>query len=604
MALDHRRRDAGIVRPRVPLRLAKRVVRRVGSAFGAVGKIRFTGAYQRWIKARAIGPAERAYLESRIAGMVDKPVFSVIMPTFKSDLRFLAKAIESVIGQIYPHWELCLVDDGSEAPELHALLRRYAETEPRIKLHLAPANGGIASASNLALRMATGAFIALVDHDDELAPHALFAMADAVNKHPAADMIYSDEDKISMRGRRFGPFFKPDWSPEFMLSCMYTCHLGVYRRSLVESVGGFRSAFDLAQDYDLALRVSARAREIVHVPDILYHWRVTPQSTAGSASAKPTAELAARRALQTALDAQDVPGRIIDSAYRGMHRVRLDLPGTPLVSIVIPSAARRIRPQEERWYLLDLLRSIVAKSTYKNIELVVVHNGDIEPRLSEALAAFPIKYVHYTAPLFNMADKMNLGVDAASGEYVILLNDDMSIIAPEWIEEMLMWFSMPGVAGVGAKLLFPDDTVQHAGVLLLGQGPSHLYYKARRDYPGLAGTACLVRNYSAVTGACVMTRRADYIGVGGFDPFFRINYNDIDFCMRLLKRGRIVYTPYALLYHYESVSKDRGAPTELPDFNARWADMVGADPMYNRNLSQSSGFMALAPTPRRLQDDY
>ncbi|HJQ60734.1 MAG TPA: glycosyltransferase, partial [Vineibacter sp.] len=396
----------------------------------------------------------------------------------------------------------------------------------------------------------------------------------------------------------------PDWSPEFMLSCMYTCHLGVYRRELVEAVGGFRSEFDLAQDYDLALRVSARARAVVHVPDILYHWRVTPQSTAGSAAAKPTAEISARRALQAALDAKGVRGRIIESAFRGMHRVALDLPGSPLVSIVIPTAARRIDPQEERWYLLDLLRSIDTKSTYKTTEIVLVHNGDIEPRLAEALANFKIRYVHYTVPTFNMADKMNLGVEAATGEYVILLNDDMSIIEPAWIEEMLMWFSMPGVAGVGAKLLFPDDTVQHAGVLLLAQGPSHVYYRARRNDPGLVGTACLVRNYSAVTGACFMVRRRDYIDVGGFDPYFRINYNDVDFCMRLLRRGRIVYTPYALLYHYESVSKDRGPPTELPRFNARWNQMVGADPMYNRNLSQRSSFMALAPKPRRLQDDY
>jgi glycosyltransferase involved in cell wall biosynthesis len=560
--------------------------------------------YERWIEARRIGPDERAYMAGVVGRMRHKPVFSVLMPTYKSDLRFLARAIDSVIDQIYPHWELCIVDDGSASAELEAALQAYAARDERVKLRFSSRNQGIAAATNQALDLATGEFIALVDHDDELTPHALFAMADAVNKHPAADMIYSDEDKISEDGRRFGPFFKPDWSPEFMWSCMYTCHLGVYRRSLVEAVGRFRSEFDFAQDYDLALRVSAQARAVVHVPDVLYHWRVSSRSTAGSPDAKPAAELAARRAVQASVEAQGLSGRVIASAYRGMHRVALDLPGTPLVSIVIPSAARRIDARKERWYLLDLLRSMAAKSTYRNIEIVVVHNGDIEPKLQKELEAFPIKYVHYPAKVFNISEKMNLGVDAASGDYVILLNDDMTIIAPSWIEEMLMWFSKPDVAGVGAKLLFPDDTVQHAGVLLLGQGPSHVYYRAKKDFPGLVGTNSLVRNYSAVTGACLMTRRRDYIEIGGFDPFFRVNYNDIDFCMRLGKRGRIVYTPYALLYHYESVSKDKGPPSELGQFNEKWAEVVGSDPFYNRNLSQKSAFMEIAPQPRRLREDY
>jgi O-antigen biosynthesis protein len=561
-------------------------------------------AYQLWIASRTVGARERAYMAGVVAEMKHKPVFSVLMPTYKSDLRLLAKAIDSVRNQVYPYWELCIVDDGSASPELGALLERYAGYDQRVKLHLCAENSGISAATNIAVEMAHGEFVALFDHDDELAPHALFAMAHAANKHPNADMIYSDEDKINEAGHRFGPFFKPDWSPEFMLSCMYTCHLGVYRRSLVEAVGGFRPEFDFAQDYDLALRVSARAREIVHVPDILYHWRVTSRSTAGGADAKPTAELAARRAVQAALDVEGLTGRVIESAYRGMHRIDLDLPGEPLVSIVIPSAGRRISQGKESWYLLDLLRSISAKSTYKNIEIVLVHNGDLEQKLSNELRAFSIKYVHYAATQFNIAEKMNLGVESASGTYIILLNDDMTVISPGWIEKMLMWFSKPGVVGVGAKLLFPDDTVQHAGVLLLGQGPSHVYYGATKDYPGLVGSACLVRNYAAVTGACLMTRRRDYVEVGGFDPSFRINYNDIDFCMRLGERGRIVYTPYALLYHYESVSKDQSSPDELKRFNERWSRIVGNDSFYNRNLSQTSSFMDIAPQPRRLQDDY
>ena len=561
-------------------------------------------AYQYWIEARRIDASVRAFFDERRKALRSCPVISILMPTYKSDLRFLERAVDSVAKQTYPFWELCIVDDGSTSPPLTNFLKALARGESRAKLKLGRNNQGIAGASNAALALASGTFIALLDHDDELEHHALDALAIYLDRFPTADMIYSDEDKISENGVRSGPMFKPDWSPEFMFSCMYNCHLSAYRTDLVRAVGGFRSEFDFAQDYDLAFRISAKAREIVHIPDVLYHWRTAMNSTASGADAKPTAELAARRAVQAALDAKQLHGRVVEGPLRGTHRLDLDLPGSPLVSIVIPTAARRIGRDTEQWYLLDLLESIRSKSTYNTIEIVVVHNGDIEPLLAERLEAFQLRLIHYRAKTFNISDKMNLGVRHANGEYVILLNDDMAIITERWIEEMLMWFSDPGIAGVGAKLLFPGGLIQHCGVLLLAQGPSHPYYGSPTDEPGFLGSAVLARNYSAVTGACLMVRKATYEAAGGFDPKFRINYNDVDFCMRLRNYGRIVQTPYAQLYHYESVSKDVPPASELKRFNLRWADIVGSDPYYNRNLSQTSATMDVAEVPRKIVDDY
>ncbi|MCX8255507.1 Glycosyltransferase (modular protein) [Beijerinckiaceae bacterium RH AL1] len=550
--------------------------------------------YRRWIEARRLTPSILRR-QSSVGAARETPLFSILMPTYKSDLSFLKKAIDSVRAQTYRHWELCIVDDGSADDALHDFLERQAAKDPRTRYERLTENVGIANASNRALAMARGEFVALLDHDDELALHALSAMAAAIERTPNVDMLYSDEDKIDREGTRSGPLFKPDWSPEFFLSCMYTCHLGVYRRSLVEAVGGFRPAFDFAQDYDLAMRVSAKARAIVHVPDVLYHWRMLPTSTASGADAKPTAELAARRAVQDHVDAQGFDGHVMAGPIPGTHRVKLNLQGSPLVSIVIPTAARRLDPNVPRWYLLDLLRSIRERSTYPRYEIVLVENGDIEPALEEELRAFETVRVTYRAPVFNISEKMNLGVAAARGEAVVLLNDDMTIITPDWLEELIAWLQRPGIVGVGGKLLFPDDRVQHAGILLLAQGPSHVYYEAADVDAGLVGSAITHRNYAAVTGACLAVSKANYESVGGFDPSLRINYNDVDFCLRL---GRIVYTAFAKLYHYESVSKGEVIASELGAFNERWADVLGMDPYYNINCSQSSpNAVTLRPLP-------
>jgi glycosyltransferase involved in cell wall biosynthesis len=548
--------------------------------------------YQRWLEERPITSRVRSAFVNKGAELLSKPTFSIIMPTYNSPIEFLEKAIQSVLEQTYPGWELCVADDGSTKAEVRRRLEHYAALDKRIKTVFLEKNSGIPAASNAALALASGDYIALLDHDDELAPHAFYAMAAAINANGTVDWLYSDEDKIDEKGNRSSPLFKPDWSPIFFLSCMYTCHLGVYRRELAVKLGGFRDQFSFAQDYDLALRFASVTDKIVHVPDVLYHWRTLRQSTASGAEAKPEAERAARRALQSFVDRkQGVRGTVELGAFRGIHKVQFEIKGSPLVSIAIPSAGHLKDPKKNGvWFVLDLIISIYEKTSYKNIEIIVAENGDFEPILRQKLDQLGVKRVFYKARTFNMSDKMNLVVGETKGEYVILLNDDMMVIDGGWVNEMLSWCQLDEVAAVGAKLLFPDGRIQHAGVVLFEQGPSHIYYLHDRTEVGLVGSAVVPREYSAVTGACLMVRRRDYINIGGFDPAFRINYNDIDFCLRLTQGSdrKIICAPDAKLYHYESVSKDDSPHSELDMFNMKWKDKNGKDPFYSIHLSQYS----------------
>jgi len=565
------------------------------------------GSYEDWILQRTITPELTRKMAAKIEKMELKPFFSVIMPTYNSRIEFLDQAVQSIQNQIYPHWELCIADDGSPDPSVRKHLQKLAAKDSRIRIKLLEKNCGISGASNAALALAKGDFIALLDHDDEYEPHALFALALEINKDPKVDWIYTDEDKVDENGKRFGSFFKPDWSPAYFLSCMYACHLVAYRKSLIDKLGGFRSDFDLAQDYDLALRVATETQNIRHISDILYHWRTLPESTASGADAKPEAELAARRAVQDFVDCSPYSGTVIEGPLRGTHRVKFDIQGDPLVSIAIPSAGYTVTIKgEQSWYVLELIKSIRTKTTYKNLEIVIADNDDFDPELTKALKKLNVEIVHYKNNVFNLSEKMNFVVEATSGEYVIILNDDMTLITENWIEEMLMWCQQDGVAGVGAKLLFPTDQIQHAGVVLLGYGPSHPYYLHDKSEVGLVCGAIVPKEHTAVTGACMMVRRKDYLAIGGFDPKFRILYNDVDFCLRLRDHtsGQIVQSPYAQLYHYESVSAARPSDDELKRFNKKWSHLVGHDPFYNVNLSPTSNCFELNPLAPTIVHDY
>lgn len=559
-------------------------------------------SYDVWRRRRELTDAEKQRQRTESVAWTNPPTISLLMPVYNPPPDCLDTAIQSVRNQTYPHWQLSICDDKSTDPKVSAILKRHAAADPRITLTFSPHNGGIAAACNLALEKATGEFVGGLDHDDELAEHCLFKIAEAIRANPRAEYVYTDEDKITPDGTHVDPFFKPDWSPDFFLSCMYTCHLGVYRTARVRAVGGYRSEYDTAQDYDMALRYVASLQNearaggpaeetrVVHVPDVLYHWRMLPSSTACSHRAKPKAEATARRALESYLEHVGRPGTVERGSDVGLHRVRYHIQGDPKVSIVIPSAGRRATVRgRDTWFVLHCVESIRRETTYANYEIVVVDNDDMAPPLQRELDELGVRRIPFTEP-FNLSNKMNLGAAKAEGDYLLLLNDDTEVITPDWIEAMLEIGQWPEVGAVGAKLLFEDGRLQHAGVTLVGRVPLHHFYAAPGDYPGYWHGNLLVRNYSAVTGACVLVRTDDYHAVGGFDPEFPLNYNDIDMCLKLRQKGkRIVYQPHAKLYHFEGVSKEGTFKVEVDRFVAKWGEAMKRDPYYNPNLSQVHG---------------
>jgi GT2 family glycosyltransferase len=549
--------------------------------------------YERWMLAHRFRPADRLRLRDMIAVLPLRPTFSVLMPVYETPEKYLREAIESVIAQVYPDWELCIADDASKEPHVRAILEEYAEYDARIKVVFREKNGHIAATSNSAFALATGEFVALLDHDDVLSPDALFENALAVNRQPDIDVIYSDEDKIDEEGQRSLPYFKPDLAPDSLLSRNYISHLGVYRRSLVEEVGRFRLGFEGSQDYDLLLRVTERTERVAHIPRVLYHWRVHSGSTAATRDQKGYALDAGLLALQEALGRRSEPGHIVhDEVRSGLYTVRYEIRRPGKVSVIIPT-----RDHGED---VDLcLRTLFECSTYKDIEIVLLDNGS---RDAESLKIFDqwvqrepdrVKVVRYDVP-FNFSAINNYAASQSTGEYLLFLNNDTEIITPDWIEAMVEQAQRPAIGAVGAKLLYPDNTVQHAGVIVgLGgvAGHSHKYFAA--DAPGYFYTLQTVNNFSAVTGACFMIRREVFEEVGGFDDALAIAFNDVDLCLRIRASGyRNIYLPHVVLYHHESKSRgNEDTPEKQARFlreqqvmHERWKTDTVPDPYYNINL--------------------
>jgi GT2 family glycosyltransferase len=536
--------------------------------------------------------------------LAQRPTFSILMPVYETPEKYLRAAIESVQLQAYPDWELCIADDASQKQHVREVLEEYAADDPRIKIVYRETNGHIAEASNSALAIATGNFIALLDHDDLLAAEALFENALVINRHPDVDLIYSDEDKIDEHDRRRDPYFKPDWSPDSLLSRNYVSHLGVYRRSLVEEVGGFRTGFEGSQDYDLVLRVTERTNRIEHIPRVLYHWRIHSESTAFSRKQKGYAYDAAERAISEALERRGEPGRVEGlELLPGTYTVRYELRDAGRVSIVVPT--RDHGEDVDR-----CLRSVFERSTYQNIEVVLLDNGSTDRDSLRVFGAWVereparVKLVTHDVP-FNFSNVNNYAVRHASGSYLLFLNNDTEVITPDWIEAMVEQAQRPSIGAVGAKLLYADGTVQHGGVIIgLGSvaGHSHKYF--RGDAPGYFGTLQTVNNFSAVTGACLMVRRAVFDEIGGFDERLAIAFNDVDLCLRIQAAGYCnVYLPHVELYHYESKSRGHeNTPEKMERFlreqlymRERWKTAEIADPHYNRNLTLMREDYAIGP---------
>jgi glycosyltransferase involved in cell wall biosynthesis len=547
-------------------------------------------AYQQWIEKNTLSQLEIITARQQIAQWQIQPKFSIIMPVYNVEAKWLTQAIESVRNQIYPCWELCLADDASTESHIYDILTHYSQLDSRIKVVFRTENGHISAASNSALELATGDYVALLDHDDELAINALFENAKLINQYPEADFIYSDEDKIDSKGKRFSPCFKPDWSPEYLYSCMYTCHLGVYRTSIVREIGGFRSEYNGSQDYDLVLRFIEKTKNIFHIPKILYHWRSISASAASGSQAKPWAYTAGRKALESMLERSIYPGRVEETPNPGIYRVRRDIIGNPLVSIIIPSAGTTVNTASGSLCLLEnCVRSVQQMSTYRNFEIIVVDGYDIPDATLEKILALDVKLVRCAEP-FNFSMRINRGAAEAKGQFLLLLNDDTEVITPEWLESMLELAQQEEIGAVGAKLLFPDGRLQHVGVIILEGNPCHAFYGFDNEQSGYFCSNIVNRNYLAVTAACLMMRQEVFQLLGGLDEAFPLNYNDVDLCLKAHQAGyRNVVTPYAQLIHYESASRQKGLkPGEWKQLNYKWQDYfekLGTDPYYNPNLS-------------------
>jgi O-antigen biosynthesis protein len=525
-------------------------------------------------------PARAARRVERLSRHARRPLVSVITPVYDTPAEVLDAAIRSVRTQLYPDWELCLHDDASPRPHVRPILERHAAEDPRVRVSFAARNSGISAASNAALALARGQYVALLDHDDLLTPDALLEMVETIDA-TGADLLYSDEDKVDPDGNRTDPFFKPDWSPDFLLSINYCCHLTVARRDLVEAVGGFREGFEGSQDYDLWLRLSERASRVEHVPVVLYHWRQVPGSTSVEISNKNYAHERSRRAIGEALERRDVRGRVDDGPVPTTFRVVRALDREPLVSAIIPTRDR-----------VDLLaravEGIERSTDYRNVEILIVDNGSSEPETLEYLRATPHRVVRDDGP-FNFSRLNNRAAGEARGELLLLLNNDTEPLRADWLRRMVEHAVRPEVGIVGAKLLYPGGKVQHAGVVLgIGGVAGHAHKHAPGNAEGYRHAADLIRNCSAVTGACMLVRRDVFDALGGLNETnLAVAFNDVDFCIRARERGfLVVWTPEALLTHYESESRGFDLnPGEIDYMLRRWSEVLFRDPYYSPNLT-------------------
>ena len=553
--------------------------------------------YHGWL--RLYDPTDKAAMAAlgqKIEDLGITTTFSVVMPVYNPPLDYLRQAIESVQAQVYPHWEICIADDASPNAAVRELLTELAAEDPRIKLVFREKNGHISAATNSALEIATGDYIALMDNDDLLPPHALAYMALAAHQRPQAGLIYSDEDKVTEDNVRQAPYFKCQFNYELFLSQNMISHFGVYRRSVLEEIGGFRVGYEGAQDWDLALRVIEKVgpENIVHVPRVLYHWRIFPGSTALALEEKDYALKAQIESITSHLqrigkpDTQVYPAPGIPGLLRIKHRLPDPL---PLVSIVIPT--------RDRVELLSMcVNSILEKTAYPNYQIVVVDNGSTDEKALAYLDSIAkderVKVIRADIP-FNYSALNNLGVAQTDGEYLVLMNNDIEITQTDWLEEMLAFACQPDIGCVGAQLWYPNNTLQHGGVVLgIGGVASHAHKGIPRGNFGYFGRASAHQMFSAVTAACLMIRKSTYQAVDGFDETLKVAYNDVDFCLKVRAQGlRNLYNPFASFIHHESASRgsdqegsnQQRLAAEAAIMKQRWGALIADDPAYSPNLT-------------------
>ena len=554
--------------------------------------------YEIWIDTYDyLSVRDKPALIDAIRRLEHKPLISVLMPVYNTPVKLLDEAIMSVRSQVYSNWELCITDDCSTNNLTKARLQQWAKEDNRIKVVYREENGHISNATNSAFEIANGEWVALLDHDDLLRENALAEVVLELNQHPDAQIIYSDEDKIDKDGVRYDPYFKPEFSRELFRSQNYFNHLTVHRAENIRAVGGWRIGYEGSQDYDLNLRIFERIppETIRHIPKVLYHWRSIEGSTALAGSEKDYAYDAGKRALEGHIQRLNLPATVEEIAGIPFYRMRYSIPDpAPMVSLIIPTKDK-----------IDLLKgcinSILKKTTYHNYEIIVVDNQSIEEDtllyFKEIKKSKKIRVIHYTKP-FNYSAINNFAVDNAKGSIVGLINNDIEVISPEWLTEMVSWAALPEIGCVGAKLYYSNDTIQHAGVIVgLGgvAGHSHKYFP--KDHPGYFHRLSVLQNLSAVTAACLLVRKSVYMEVGGLNAKdLTVAFNDVDFCLKVHSQGYAnVWTPFAELYHFESISRGvEDNPEKISRFNREidymkktWDHHLQNDPFYSPNLTKA-----------------
>lgn len=556
-----------------------------------------TRSYKDWIRKNdLVNKKSKFAFQKEYKSLAEKPLISVVMPVFNAPSCFLVEAIESVISQIYPNWELCIVNDASTEDHVQKTLNSYADKDSRIKVVENLENKHISFTSNIGIEMAKGEFVALLDHDDLLRPHSLLRVAQVINESPSALIIYSDEDKIDSEGNRSQPYFKPDWNPDLLYSQNFLCHFLVIKKELILEIGGFRLGYEGSQDWDLVLRATEKVKSnnIIHISEILYHWRIHESSVSMSLNAKNYAVSAAESALQdfarnSKIDADVV---VVQEQYLRLKR-KINIRSTsPLVSIIIPT-------RDNCDVLQRCLETIRDKTNFQSYEIIIVDNDSIDPSTVELLRNekdYSNQSVIKFSGAFNYSAINNFAVKQSEAECVLLLNDDIEVIDGDWLEELISHAIRKEIGAVGGKLFYPDGAIQHAGILIGYCGVAGEFYKGMPgDFPGQMQRANLVQNVSAVTGACLAIQRKKYNEIGGLDQKnLKVAFNDVDFCLRLMEAGyRNLYTPFAKLVHHESISRGRDdTPSKKSRFvgeanymKNKWKKIIAKDPSYNTNLS-------------------
>lgn len=533
------------------------------------------------------------------------PLISVAVPAYRTPEKFLIQMMESLIAQTYGNWELCIANGSPEDAAMKTVLEKYTKKDSRIRVSELTENKGIAGNTNAALEMAQGEFVGLLDHDDLLAPNALYEIALALGRDRALDAVYTDEDKVTTElDEHFQPHLKPDFNLDLLRSNNYICHFFVVRRSIVQKIGGFRQEFDGAQDHDFIFRCIETAEKVGHIPEILYHWRTHKASTADNPASKMYAFDAGKRAIEAHLKRTGTEGTVSHTPDLGFFRVKYPVQGQPLVSIIIPN-------KDEKETLKACIDSIRAKTEYPNYEIIIVENNSTTDEIFQyykELSQDPrIRLLRWKKE-FNYSAINNYGVRHANGEYLLFLNNDVTVITPGWIRELLGVCQRPEVGAAGVKLIYPDDTIQHAGCVIgLGGIAGHMFVDMPANRTGYLHKASILQDMSAVTAACMMMKRAVFEEAGGFTEKLSVAFNDVDLCLKVRKNHKlIVYDPYVQLYHMES--KTRGAEDnkekvrrfqeEIEYMRCQWIDILKkGDPYYNKNLSLTKWNYSLRPLP-------